>query len=271
MPAKKGKFGFTLIELLVVISVIALLLSVLLPSLQKARDKAKGVLCMSNLRQVGQGAILYQQSTKGRFPKNMYWAPPGYTGEKCPAQGIGLIGGGKFITNCGYENFHHWTWMDDVMKAVDGAMGMLICPSHPHAKNANIEYRWSYVLNVFDTAVGGWNDVRGYGAAGRSINSIPKPSNLLFSVHAHSGYFYCYGQEHRAIINEIVRSKNPRTFVHPWFAGSEPTIRYMFPHDGKAPSVFCDGSVRTMSYDDPLWTAINMRSRVSIYSPATQP
>jgi len=52
-------YGFTLIELLVVISIIALLLAILMPSLQKAREQAKKVVCQSNLRQLGIGVFTY--------------------------------------------------------------------------------------------------------------------------------------------------------------------------------------------------------------------
>lgn len=51
--------AFTLIELLVVISIISLLVSILLPSLSRARDLARDVTCLSNLKQIGIGVTIY--------------------------------------------------------------------------------------------------------------------------------------------------------------------------------------------------------------------
>ena len=59
--------GFTLVELLVVIGIIALLISILLPTLSKARNAAKSTACLSNLRQMGQGFAIYTAENKGRL------------------------------------------------------------------------------------------------------------------------------------------------------------------------------------------------------------
>jgi prepilin-type N-terminal cleavage/methylation domain-containing protein len=60
--------GFTLVELLVVIGIIAVLISILLPSLNKAREAAKRAQCLSNLRQFGQYLTLYANAYKGQIP-----------------------------------------------------------------------------------------------------------------------------------------------------------------------------------------------------------
>jgi len=76
MRRKRNSNGFTLVELLVVIGIIALLISVLLPALGRARAQANSVWCQSNMRQMGTGIYMYAQAHNGRLPLG-FWSGSG--------------------------------------------------------------------------------------------------------------------------------------------------------------------------------------------------
>lgn len=78
MHISSARRAFTLVELLVVIGIIALLISILLPSLSRAREAAKGVMCLSQLRQIGIASATYTNEYNGYlFPS---WMDPNGNG-----------------------------------------------------------------------------------------------------------------------------------------------------------------------------------------------
>jgi len=75
---RKTRHAFTLIELRVVISILALLVSILLPALNEARSTARRIVCSSHLRSMGTGFHTYTNDSKGMLP-------PGFFSHGCPA------------------------------------------------------------------------------------------------------------------------------------------------------------------------------------------
>ncbi len=70
MDSRHNRKGFTLIELMVVVAIIALLIAILLPSLQAARQHAKAVVCSSNQHNIGLAMANYQYTSKGTYPSS---------------------------------------------------------------------------------------------------------------------------------------------------------------------------------------------------------
>lgn len=70
--------GFTLIELLVVISIIALLVSILLPALNEARNTARRVMCAANMRSMGTGIATYCADSKSMMPYQSWYSSGWY-------------------------------------------------------------------------------------------------------------------------------------------------------------------------------------------------
>jgi prepilin-type N-terminal cleavage/methylation domain-containing protein len=108
---KSNRCGFTMIELLVVITIIAMMISLLLPALSRARGLAQRVQCATNLRSIGQSIMIYAANNQNQYPCNSTLAKTGFempfrsmingtqqNGQPAPA-GLGLLYTTQMMTN----------------------------------------------------------------------------------------------------------------------------------------------------------------------------
>jgi prepilin-type N-terminal cleavage/methylation domain-containing protein/prepilin-type processing-associated H-X9-DG protein len=125
-PLSKSRVAFTLIELLVVIAIIAILASLLLPALARAKSKGQDIKCVSNLKQLGIAVTIWGDDHEGKFP----------TAERRPTNPVDPANPKPRISEV-------------LSNDVGGAMAVFKCPEDRpnYFKNEGSSYEWNYDLN----------------------------------------------------------------------------------------------------------------------------
>ena len=159
------KKAFTLIELLVVISIIAVLLSILMPSLKKAKDKVRSVICQSNLKQWALPFAMYAEDNNGKFMR-------GWMDNE-----DGTWGTGK-------------QWMNCLRPYYSGVGDFRLCPKTPKPKEdwvmGGTFKAWANLSGVADNAT-----MKGeYGSYGMNDWAHNPPQNLPLWFSDYSDYWF---------------------------------------------------------------------------------
>ncbi|MCH7526447.1 MAG: type II secretion system protein [Planctomycetes bacterium] len=110
--------AFTLIELLVVVSILGLLMAILIPSLSGARDQAKSIKCMANLRSFGSGFAAYALENRGYL----------CSGQADARVNMNL---GPEVTDLEHTGIEKIGWIADLVNHRYGFPGQMLCPSNP--------------------------------------------------------------------------------------------------------------------------------------------
>jgi prepilin-type N-terminal cleavage/methylation domain-containing protein/prepilin-type processing-associated H-X9-DG protein len=157
--------GFTLIEILVVVAIIALLISILLPSLQKARESARAVACGTHLNQIFKGILFYAQNNGDRLP------------------------------NFGYSTDVEW-WPAQLARPLSYQFDLYVCPSdlEPNVRYLQVHGGRAKMVSgpgagivpvdiSYSGSCDAIDDVKG-DDVGRTITSYKRPSTSMVLIEA---------------------------------------------------------------------------------------
>lgn len=157
--------GFTLIELLVVLAIISVLAAILFPVFARARENARRASCMSNLKQIGLGVMMYAQDYDEKYPLNWHGNDPeDVNTDLSKPSGVFLVNGGHYVT-----------YMDFIFPYVKN-LQLFVCPSA--RSDATVP---SYGYSSVFSGGGYWYNA---GNDGLYLASVTRPSEIVMIFDA---------------------------------------------------------------------------------------
>jgi prepilin-type N-terminal cleavage/methylation domain-containing protein/prepilin-type processing-associated H-X9-DG protein len=208
-----SKRGFTLIELLVVIAIIAILAAILFPVFAKAREKARQASCLSNLKQIGLGLMMYSQDYDERLPATYQWMVEG-------------------------NNWPLYSWRGAMYPYVKNSQ-LFVCPSDsaPGADPSPVSIGpVSYAAN--DQVM-----VANRGPVSNTIGDITEAANTLMVFDAWGASRWCATWNTNPSGNGFGCEARPTGLVVP-VGGSLATAADLSRHNGGFNAAMCDGHAK---------------------------
>ncbi len=210
---------FTLIELLVVVAIIAILASLLLPALTRAREKARETVCINNLKQIGLGVILYADDNDSSLPLS----------------GRNQAGGFRDLISFGYMDPELWKCPSDPTTSIGRAgadylwSGSKRGEYYPYAwmKGGIPSYIWHSKTGWWNAATSSW------GNPPQKVTRLMRPENDMICGD---------GETHRS--ETVYYHKSD--FDYSWATNALAPAQWMR-HGGKLNFLFASWTIRPMT------------------------